>query len=66
MNYKLFCIPLKNYMFNTTKNINLEFATVQNSRSRRVVVNNSTNNLSLDIILGISIIISVLGIIILG
>ena len=53
-------------MRNTTKNMSLELIPVQKNRGRRVVVNNSSVNLSLDIILGIAIIISVLGIIILG
>jgi len=49
----------------TKKNKNLQLSVIRND-GRRVVVNNSVNDLSLDIILGISIIISVLAIIILG
>jgi hypothetical protein len=53
-------------MSNTKKNIAMKFAVVKISDGRRVVMDNSINILSLDIILGISIIISLLGIIILG
>ena len=50
----------------TKKNIAIKLAAVKIGSGRRVVVDNSINILSLDIILGISIIISLLGIIILG
>ena len=53
-------------MYNTARNITLELIPVQNNSGRRVNVSNSRVILSLDIILGISIIISLLGIIILG
>jgi hypothetical protein len=53
-------------MSNTKKNIEMKLAVVKISDGRRVVMDNSINILSLDIILGISIIISLLGIIILG
>jgi hypothetical protein len=53
-------------MINTKKNIAMKLAVVKISGGHRVVVDNSINILSLDIILGISIIISLLGIIILG
>ncbi len=57
---------LKLSMFNPAKNTTLELVPVQNNSGRRVVVRNSRVILSLDIILGISVIISILGIIILG
>ena len=52
-------------MYSTKKNRKLQLSAVRND-GRRVVMNNSVSDLSLDIILGISIIISVLVIIILG
>ena len=52
-------------MFNTKKNKVVQLSVVK-INGRRVVVNNSSSDISLDIILGISIIISILGIIILG
>ncbi len=52
-------------MYNTKENKVAQLSLVK-TNGRRVVVNYSVSDLSLDIILGISIIISVLGIIILG
>jgi len=53
-------------MNNAKKNTKMKLAVVRINDGRRVIVDNSINILSLDIILGISIIISLLGIIILG
>ena len=53
-------------MNNAKKNITMKLAALKISDGSRVVIDNSISILSLDIILGISIIISLLGIIILG
>jgi hypothetical protein len=51
-------------MIKTTRNRELKLAAIKIVNGRRFIVTESVNNLSLDIILGITIILGILGLII--